>query len=91
MFLTGFTSLSVLFLFPLSLTFLSLCTVFDAISSDMGEVLLINPSANVFVFGNFNLYRRDWLTYSGSTDRAGELYYNFSNSNNPTRMVNFLT
>ena len=91
MFLTGFTSLSVLFLFPLSLTFLSLCTVFDAISSDMGEVLLINPSANVFVFGNFNLYRRDWLTYSGSTDRAGELYHNFSNSNNPTRMVNFLT
>ena len=32
---------------------LSLCTAFDAISSSIDEVLLINPSANVFVFGDF--------------------------------------
>ena len=25
----------------------------------------MNPSANVFVFGNFNLHHKDWLTYSG--------------------------
>ena len=31
----------------------SLCTVFYSISSNIDEVLSINPSANVFVFGNF--------------------------------------
>ena len=30
----------------------SLCTVFDSISSNIGEVLSIIPSANVFVFGD---------------------------------------
>ena len=51
----------------------SLCMVFDSISSNIDEVLLINPSANVFVFGGFNVYHKDWLTYSGRTGRPGEL------------------
>ena len=55
----------------------SLCTVFDSISSNIDEVLSINPSANVFVFGDFNVHHKDWLTYSGGTDRPGELCYNF--------------
>ena len=42
--------------------------VFDAITSNIVEVLLINPSANVFVFGDFNKHLKDWLTYSGGTD-----------------------
>ena len=54
----------------------ALCTVFDSISSNIDEVLSINPSANVFVFGDFNVHRKDWLTYSGGTDhRPGELCY----------------
>ena len=56
----------------------SLVMVFYSISSTIDEVLTINPSANVFVFGDFNVYHRDWLTYSGETDRAGKLSYNFS-------------
>ena len=52
---------------------LSLCTVFDSISSNIDEVLSINPSANVFVFGDFNIHHKDWLTYSGGTDQPGEL------------------
>ena len=32
----------------------SLCMVFDSISSNIDEVLLINSSANVFVFGDFD-------------------------------------
>ena len=44
----------------------SLCMV---ISSNIDEVLSINPSANVFVFGDFNVHHKDWLTYSGGTDR----------------------
>ena len=69
----------------------SLCTVFDSISSNMDEVLSINPSANVFVFGDFNVHHKDWLTYSGGTDRPGELCYNFSISNDLTQIVNFPT
>ena len=39
----------------------------------------------MFVFGDFNKHHKDWLTYSGGTDRPGELCYNF------TQMVNFPT
>ena len=53
----------------------SLCTVFDSISSNIDKVLSINPSANVFVFGDFNVHHKDWLTYSGGTDRPAELCY----------------
>ena len=66
-----------------------LCTVLDAISSNVDEVLSINPSVNVFVFGDFNIHHKDWLTYSGGTDRPGELCYNFSIPNNFTQMINF--
>ena len=71
----------------------ALCTVFDSISSNIDEVLSINlnPSANVFVFGDFNVHHKDWLTYSSGTDRPGELCYNFSISNDLTQMVNFPT
>ena len=60
----------------------SLCTVFYSILSNIDEFLSINPTANVFVFGDFNVHHKDWLTYSGGTDRPGELCYNFSISNN---------
>ena len=69
----------------------SLCTVFDSISSNTYGVLSINPSANVFVFGDFNVHHKDWLTYSGGTDTPGELCYNFSISNDLTQIVNFTT
>ena len=69
----------------------SLCMVFDSISSNIDEVLSINPSANVFGFGDFNVHHKDWLTYSGGTDQPGELCYNFSISNDLTQMVNFPT
>ena len=70
---------------------LSFCTAFDSISSTIDEILSINPSANVFVFGYFNVHHYDWLTYSGGTDRSCELCYNFSISNGLTQMVNFPT
>ena len=56
---------------------LSLRMVFDAVSSNIDKILWINPSANVFVFGDFNIHCKDWLTFSGGTDRAGELCYSF--------------
>ena len=68
-----------------------LCTIFYSISSNIDEVLSINPFANVFVFGDFNVHHKDWLTYSSGTDRPGELCYNFSISNDLTQIVNFPT
>ena len=50
MFLTDFTSLSVLFLFPLSVTFFVLVHVFDSNSSNIDEVLSINRSAKFLSF-----------------------------------------
>ena len=82
MFSTGFTSVSVLLHFPLLVAFL------DSVSYNTDEVLSINPTANVFIFGDFNVHHKDWLTYSGGTDRSGELCYNLSISNNLTQMVN---
>ena len=68
-----------------------LSTVFDSISSSIAEVLSINPFAYVFVFGDFNVHHKEWLTYSGGTDRSGELCYNCSISNDLTQIVNFPT
>ena len=43
---------------------LSLCMVFDSTSSIIYEVLLINPCANVFFFGDFKIHLiLRWLTF----------------------------
>ena len=70
---------------------LPLCTVFDSISSNIDEVLSINSSVNAFLFGDFNVHHKDWLTYSDDTDRPGKLCYNFSISNELIQTVNFPT
>ena len=89
MFSTGFTSL-IVFLFFLYQSPSSLCKVFDSISSNIDEVLSINPSA-VFVFEDLNVHHKDWPTYSGGTGWPGELCYSFCISNDLTQMVNFPT
>ena len=83
--LTSFSSINCLFCFRLCAQSLI------PISFNIDEVLSINPSANVFAFGDFNVHHKDWLTYSGGTDRPGELCYNFFISNDLTQMVNFST
>ena len=75
---------------------LHLCAVFDSISSNIDKVLSINRSA-VFLFGDINVHHKNWLTYSGGTNRPGEICYNFSNnfynniSNDLTQMEKFPT
>ena len=78
------------FFFLYRSTSLSLCSVFDSISSSIDGVFSINPSANVFVFGEFNVYHKDWFTNSGGTDPSGQFCYDFSISNDLTHMVHFL-
>ena len=70
--LTGFNPFSVLLLFFHHSSSLASCMVFDAISSNIYDVLLINPSTYVFVIGELI------LTCSSGTVRPGELCYNFS-------------
>ena len=50
-----------------------LCLYAGFILSNMDDVLSINPSANVFVLGDFEIHHWDWQTYSGGNDRPGEL------------------
>ena len=69
----------------------TLRTIFDSISSNIGQVPSINLSTNVFVFGDFNVHHKDWLTYSGGTDRSGQLCHKFSISNELIQMVKFPT
>ena len=88
MFLTSFTSLCFTSFSSVN-HLLSLCTVFDSISSNIDEVFSINPSANVFVFGHFDIHHEDCLTYSSGADRPGELVIFVILSNDLTQMVNF--
>ena len=55
------------FFFLYQLPSSSLRTVFDSFSSNIDEALLINPSINIFVFGDFNVYHMDWVICSGGT------------------------
>ena len=52
--------------------------IFDAISSNLNKVLSINSSANIFVFGDFDVRHKGcWnrvFTYSGGTERPSEVY-----------------
>ena len=71
---------------------LCLCARFFILFNlNIDEVFLIDPSANVFVFGDFSIHHKDWLTYSGGADRSGELCYIFSISYDLTELVNFPT
>ena len=87
--LTGFHSVSYLF-FSIDY-FLLLVEGFDGISCNIDEVLSSNPLAKVFVFGDFNVCLKNWLTYSEGSGRPSKLCYNFSFSNNLAQMINFST
>ena len=91
MFSTCFISLSVLLIFSSINYLFCLYVFFYSISSNIDELLSISPSANVFVFGDFNFHPKDWLTFSGGDDKLGELCYNFSILNDITQMANFPT
>ena len=91
MFSTGFTLLNVLLFFLYQSPSWALCPVFGSISSNIDEVLSINPPDNLFAFEDFNVHHKDWLTYSCGTYRSGEFCYNFSITNNLIQMITFPT
>ena len=76
------------FFFRYQSPFSSLCMVFDAISSNIDDVLMINLSANVFVFRD---KRKDWQTEFGGTDVPVSSVIIFFISYDLTQMVSFPT
>ena len=64
----------------------SLCTVFDSISSNVDEVLSINPSANDFVFGDFNVISNDLIQMVNFPTRIPDC-----DSHSPTLLDLFLS
>ena len=59
------------FFFLYQSPFSGLCIVFDSISSNIDQVLSINPSV-AFVFRDFSVHHKDWLTYSSGTDQPDQ-------------------
>ena len=60
--------------------------VFDSGSSNIDAILSSNSSANLLVFGDLNVCHKDWLNYSGGTDRLVNSVTIFL-----SEMVNFST
>ena len=50
----------------------------------MGDIFSINPSTDVFTFGDFNVHRKSCIIYSFESDKTSQLCYNFSFSNDLT-------
>ena len=63
---------------------------FDSVSSNLEGLLLIIQSANVFVFGDFNVHPKDWLTYSGRTDILVNSVITFLSQTTLLRWLTFL-
>ena len=83
LFMTVFTYSVSYFFFFYQLPFSSLFTIFNAVSSNTDEVLLINTSATAFVC------HKNLLIYFGWSDRPGQLCCHFSISNYFIHIVNF--
>ena len=45
----------------------------------------------MFLFEDFNVHHKDWLTYSGGPDRPGELCYNSSYNSVIMTLLRWLT
>ena len=85
MFSTAFTSFMAL-LFSLSITLFVFMHGFWPFSSDVNSVNSLNPTTNVFVFGDL-LYMVE-LFMMELIRQVNELCYNFSISNDLTQIVN---
>ena len=90
MFSTGLLHSMFYFFFLYWSPSLPLSTVFDSILSIIDEVLLISHLLMCLSL-DINVHYKDWLTYFGRTDRAGEPCYNFSLSHYHTQVVIFHT
>ena len=66
------------------------CSVLDSVSQSIDSALTLHPSANIFVFGDFNAHHREWLNHDRS-DAAGIHTHNFAISQSLHQTVDFVT
>ena len=63
------------------------CEVINVISDKLDCLLQRYPSAEVAVFGDFNVHHVDWLVHSRTTDVSGQAAYDFALSHNLSQIV----
>ena len=66
------------------------CSVLDSVSQSIDSALTSYPSANIFVFGDFNAHHKEWLNHDRS-DAAGIHSHNFAISQSLHQTVDFIT
>ena len=76
---------SVTYFFLYQSPFSTSCIVSDTVSTSIDNALSVHPYTKIFACGDFSVHHKDWLTYSGVTDRPGELCCNFSVSHDLTQ------
>ena len=69
----------------------SSCSVVEAVSSNIGKALILQPSANIIVCGDFNAHNTEWLCYSPTTNVAGLFCQEFAMAPDLTQIVDFPT
>ena len=67
------------------------CSVIQSISESIDKALSIRQSANIFVFGDFNIHHENWLKFSNNTSASGTKAYNFALSQSLSQHVDFPT
>ena len=63
--------------------------IFDAISNSIALALSRHPTAEIIVFGDFNVHHKEWLIRSHSTDAPGVSAFNFALSYDILFYLNF--
>ena len=67
------------------------CSALDGVCTNIDRALSKHPTANVFVFCDFNVHHVEWLKHSCGTDQPGEYSFNFSITHDITQIVDFPT
>ena len=65
----------------------SSCSVVEAVSFNIDKALILQPSANIMVCGDFNAHTTKWLCHSCTTDAAGMFCQEFAIAD--TQIVDF--
>ena len=58
---------------------------FLTLSTSIDKALSVHPYTKIFACSDFSVHHKDWSTYSGVSDRHGELCCNFSVSQDLTQ------
>ena len=61
--------------------------IFNVLSDKIDSLLQEYPSAEVAVFGDFNVHNVDWLVHSRTTDLSGQAAQDFAVSHNLSQIV----